>query len=242
MAAMDRIRQLVSAGYYCSIEKKHHPYGEQPIRRTVASLNAACEAMSVLDEDNRRSAKSHMVTVAEQYLRGYQCEECAQRSVWGDVNVPKVLYKYIRRGIIGNGAPKSLRATQLLALNDDMECNVITMKDVNQSMLDMLRMVREKAREHLRVDIPWEDLLKEPLHYGSPRLSPYIQRYLNPLVGVVSFSTDIWRAHNVGPLRSEHRYSRGLRYGNPGDAWFRVTTRNLFGNCPNLSTSVWQGN
>ena len=191
MAAMDRISQLVSAGYYCSIEQKHHPYRKQPIRRTVASLNAACEAMSGFDEDNRRSAKSHMVTVAEHYLRRYQSEECAQRSAWGDVDVPKVLYKYIRREIIGNGAPNSLRATQLLALNDDMECNVITMKDVNQSMLDMLRMVREKAKEHLRVDIPWEDLLKEPLHYGSPRLSPYIQRYLNPLVGVVSFSTDI---------------------------------------------------
>ena len=65
------------------------------------------------------------------------------------------------------------------------------MKDVNQSMLDMLRMVREKSKEHLRVDIPWEELPQEPLRYGSPRLSPYIQRYLNPLVGVVSFSTDV---------------------------------------------------
>ena len=191
IAAMDSISQMVSAGYYCSIEKRHHPYGEQPIRRTVASLNAACEEMSVLDEDSRRSARSHIVTVAEHYLRVYQSEECAQRSVWGDVDVPKVLYKYMPMKIIGNGAPNSLRATQLLALNDEMECNVITMKDINQSMLDMLRMVREQSKEHLRVDIPWEELLTESLRYGSPRLSPYIQRYLNPLVGVVSFSTDI---------------------------------------------------
>ena len=190
--AMDRIGQMVSAGYYCCIEKTHHPYGKQPIRRTVASLNAACEKMSVLDDESGRSAMSHMASAAEHYLRVYQSEECAERSVWGQVEVPEVLYKYVPRELIGNGVPNSLRATQLLALNDDMECNVITMKDVNESMLDMLRMMKEKSKEHLGIDIAWDQLLQEPVRYGSPRLSPYIQKHLNPLVGVVSFSTDIF--------------------------------------------------
>ena len=191
-AAMDRIGQMVSAGYYCCIEKRHHPYGRQAIRRTVASLNAAFEKMLVLDDESRRSAMSHMASAAEHYLRAYQSEECAKRSVWGQVEVPGVLYKYVPLELIGNGAPNSLRATQLLALNDNMECNVITMKDVNESMLDMLRIMKEKSKNHLGTDIAWDELLQEPIRYGSPRLSPFIQRYLNPLVGVVLFSTDIY--------------------------------------------------
>ena len=192
MAAMDKINQMVSAGYYCSIEKKHHPYGDQPIRRTVASLNAACEKMAALDAAARGSNMSHMATVAEHYLGVYQSEECARKAAWGAVDIPNILYKYIPKKDIGKGPPCSLRATQLLALNDDMECNVITMKDVDQSMLDMLRMMKEKSKEHLCVDIPWHKLLQEPLRYGSPRLSPYIRRHLNPLVGVVAFTTDIY--------------------------------------------------
>ena len=192
MAAMDRISQMVSAGYYCSIDSTHHPYGDQPIRSTVASLNAACEKMSALDEAARRSNMSHMTSVAEHYLRVFQSEECASKAAWGDVEIPKVLYKYMPIVLLEEGAPNSLRATQLFALNDDMECNVISMKDVEQSMLEMLQRMREKSKVHLGIDIPWEDLLMEPLRHGSPRLSPYIQRYLNPLVGVVSFSTDIY--------------------------------------------------
>ena len=191
IAAMDSIGQMGSAGYYCSIEGRHHPYGEQPIRRTVASLNAACEKMSALDAAARRSNMSHMVSVAEHYLRKFQSEECARKAALGDVEIPRVLYKYMPIELIGMGPPNSLRATQLLALNDTMECNVITMKDAEQPMLEMLQRLREKSKDHLRTDIPWEDLLKEALHHGSPRLSPYIQTYLNQLVGVVAFSTDI---------------------------------------------------
>ena len=48
--------------------------------------------------------------------------------MWGDADIPDVLYKYIPKERIGDGVPDVLRATQLLALNDDMECNVIAMK------------------------------------------------------------------------------------------------------------------
>ena len=158
----------------------------------MASLNAAYAKMSALDGENRRSAMSHIASVAEHYLRVYQSEECAERSVWGQVEVPEVLYKYLPLELIGNGAPNTLRATQLLALNDDMECSVLTMKDANESMLDLLRITKEKMIDHLGIDIARDELLQERNLYGSPRLSRYIQKYLNPLVGVVSFSTDIF--------------------------------------------------
>ena len=41
------------------------------------------------------------------------------------------------------------------------------------------------------IAVPWEELLTRSLRYGDLRLSTFIQEYLNPLVGVVSFSTDI---------------------------------------------------
>lgn len=189
--AINRIRQMEAAGYYCSIDKRHHSYGEQPLRRTIASLNAACEQISGSDDRGRKSVMSQMANVAEHYLQVYQSEECAQKSVWGDVDIPNILYKYIPKELIGKGAPNSLRATQLLALNDDMECNVITMKDTNQHTLDLLRIVRAKLKEHLGIMVAWDELLEQPLRYGNPRLSPYIQKYLNPLVGVASFTTDI---------------------------------------------------
>ena len=100
-------------------------------------------------------------------------------------------YKYIPKRLIGQGAPNALRATQLLALNDDMECNVIVMKDSSQGTLDLLRMARAKLREHLGLEVPWDELLNQAQRHGGPRLSSYIQEYLNPLVGVVSLTTDI---------------------------------------------------
>ena len=39
--------------------------------------------------------------------------------------------------------------------------------------------------------VTWEELLTRSMRYGDLRLSTFIQEYLNSLVGVVSFSTDI---------------------------------------------------
>ena len=133
-----------------------------------------------------------MGDIAAHWLQSHQSQECAQRSVWGDIDIPSILYKYIPRERIGDGAPDSLRATPLLALNDDMECNVTTMKgSEDEESLAFLRVVQSKLEEHLGVSVAWEDLLTRSICYGDLRLSTYIQEYLNPLVGVVSFSTDI---------------------------------------------------
>ena len=187
--AINAVNRLVARGFYCSIEGRHHPYGEQAIRKTEASVAGACVQISTWRGANRERA---VFTIATHYLQAHQSEECAQRSLWGDVDIPDILYKYIPKKLIGKGAPDSLRATQLLALNDDMECNVTTMKGSEQGdTLAFLAMVQSKLEGHLGIALPWEELLTRSLRYGDLRLSTFIQEYLNPLVGVVSFSTDI---------------------------------------------------
>ena len=190
--AIDAVNLMVAQGLYCSIHERHHPYDEQAIRKTMARLTAAYAQMSTLNEANRAVAISKIGDIAAHWLKILQSEECAQRSVWGNMDIPDILYKYIPKKLIGEGAPGSLRATQLLALNDDMECNVTTMKGHEQEdTLAFLAVVQSKLEGHLGIAVPWEELLTRSLRYADVRLSTFIQEYLNPLVGVVSFSTDI---------------------------------------------------
>ncbi len=190
--AIEGVNRLVARGLYCSIHESHHLYDDQAIRKTMARLTAAYAQMATLNEANRAVAMSNMGDIAAHWLQILQSEECAQRSVWGDSDIPDILYKYIPKKLIGEGPPRNLRATQLLALNDDMECNVITMKSHRQEdTLAFLAMVQSKLEGHLGIAMPWEELLTRSLRYGDLRLSTFIQEYLNTLVGVVSFSTDI---------------------------------------------------
>ena len=190
--AIKVVNRLVAPGFYCAIEGRHHPYGEQAIRKTVASLTSACVQISTWDGAGQELVMPRIGDIAAHWLQAHQSEECAQRSLWGDVDIPDILYKYIPKKLIGEGAPNSLRATQLLALNDDMECNVTTMKGSEQEdTLAFLAEVRSKLEGHLGIAVPWEELLIRSIRYGDLRLSTFIQEYLNPLVGVVSFSTDI---------------------------------------------------
>ena len=187
--ALEGFNGLVAAGFYCSIHGRHHAYGDQAIRQTVAGIIEACAQLS----RGAHQEKSVQLTVqiAAHWLEMHQSKDCAQRFVRGDADIPNILYKYLPRELIGKGAPESLRATQLLALNDDMECNVTTMKGNEEETLDFLRSLQAKVYEHLGILIPWEELLRRSVHYAEPRLSTFIQEYLNSLVGVVSFSTDI---------------------------------------------------
>ena len=190
--AINVINRMVAQGFYCSIEGRHHRYGEQAIRKTLASLTAACAQISTWDGKDREGAMSQIGGLAAHWLKTYQSEACAQRSLWGDVDIPNILYKYIPVERIGNGAPDSLRATQLLALNDDMECNVTTMKGSEQrDTLAFLATVQSRLEGHLGIEVPWEELLERSISYGDLRLSTFIQEYLNPRVGVVAFTTDI---------------------------------------------------
>ena len=173
--ALGRVNGLVGQGFYCSIHGRHHLYGEEAKRKTVASLSETMAQISSWSPADRELAISRLDDIAAHWLQVNQSRECAQRSVWGDVDIPDILYKYIPRERIGDGAPDTLRATQLLALNDDMECNVIAMKGSQQEALQFLRSVQSRVKENLGVDVPWEDLLIRWVRYADVRLSTYVQ-------------------------------------------------------------------
>ena len=186
------VNRIASLGFYCSIEGRHHPYGDKAIRKTVVSLTSTCAQISTWDRAGRKLLISQLGDIVAHWLQRHQSEECARRSLWGDVDIPDILYKYIPKRFIGKGAPDSLRATQLLALNDDMECNVTTMKgSVQEDTLAFLGEVQSRLEGYFGISVPWEELLTRSLRYGDLRLSTFIQEYLNPRVGVVAFSTDI---------------------------------------------------
>ncbi len=56
--ALGRVNGLVSQGFYCSIHGRHHPYGEQPKRKTVASLSQTMAQMSSWRPEDRATALS----------------------------------------------------------------------------------------------------------------------------------------------------------------------------------------
>ena len=49
------------------------------------------------------------------------------------------------------------------------------LEDPSQGTLDLLRMARAKLREHLGLEVPWDELLNQAQRHGGPRLSSYIQ-------------------------------------------------------------------
>ena len=213
--AIDGLNGLVAGGFYCSIHGSHHPYGDQSVRNTVASVAGAWAQISNWVEASREFAMSRMGDMTAHWLEIHQSEECAQRAVWGDADIPEVLYKYIPKERIGKGAPNSLRATQLLALNDDMECNVTTMKaSKGEDTLAFLKAVQSELERHLGVAVDWEVLLTRTTRYGDLRLSTFLQDYLNPRVGVVSFSTDV----TVPTMWAHYARNTGIVVGYDRDA------------------------
>ena len=178
-------------GIYCQIDRRFHAYSDQVALKVEAQLVAISLQVRTWDEDARQTILAQVPVLKNHYLRQYQLEECADRYVAGTSSIPDVIYKYIPRGRLGQGAPRALRATQILALNDDMECNITVMNDTDMEILDYLALVQTKLQEHLGITIPNEDLLERALLYGDVRLAPFFQEYLNRYVGVVSFGTDL---------------------------------------------------
>ena len=186
-----RAEPSTEEGFYCQVDERYHAYSEQVKQRTAANVAAARTWLATQSEKNPRAVMSNISGITAHWLRTFQSQECADKLAEGTTDIPDVLYKYIPRERIGNGAPDSLRATQLLALNDDMECNVITMHDKEMDILDFLAQVQSRLKECLGVEVSEEGLMKQALRHGDLRLSAFIQEYLNPLVGVVSLSTDL---------------------------------------------------
>ena len=189
--AINRVNRLMAQTYYCQIEGRYHACSAQVRLRLVAKVIETVEQLTRLHAAARRTLMTSMDAVIDHFLRRLQSDECAEKVVRGKPDVPQILYKYIPRHLIGSGAPNSLRATQLRALNDDMECSVRTMNtDTQMDALQFLALVQSKLGEQLGITPEWEDLLTRSLRYGDLRLSTFIQDYLTPHVGVVSLSTD----------------------------------------------------
>ena len=186
-----RVERSEQEGFYCQVDGRYHAYSEQVKQRTAANVAAIRMSLATRSEEDRRVMMSNMRTITAHWLRTFQSQECADRLAAGRADIPDVLYKYIPRERIGEGAPNGLRATQLLALNDDMECNIITMHDKEMDILDFLALVQSRLKERLGVEVSDEELMKRSLRHGDLRLSTFIQEYLNPRVGVVSLTTDL---------------------------------------------------
>lgn len=186
--AIREVNHFLDQQYYCSIHGMRHAYGEQAIRIATASIAVDCEQMSTWGESVTLPNISHLVSYR---LESCQAKECAQTSANGDLDIPRVLYKYIPKDRIGVGAPNSLRATQVRALNDDMEANLRVMKKLEQDPIKYLRVVQAQCKEHLDIEVPWHEWLQQAHVHAGPKLSPLVRKHLNALVGVVSFSTDI---------------------------------------------------
>ena len=178
-------------GFYCQVDGRFHASSEQVKQKVTANVAAARMSLATRSEEERRVVLSNIRGIAAHWLRTFQSQECADRLVEGRADIPDVLYKYIPIERIGKGAPNSLRATQLLALNDDMECNVETMHSREMDILDFLALVQSRLRECLGVEVSDDELMERSLRHGDLRLSTFIQEYLNPRVGVVSLSTDL---------------------------------------------------
>ena len=187
---LELVEALAKRGFYCQIEGHYHSYSEQAKQRATASLVATRLQLSTWNEENRKLATSRLGDMTADWLRMYQSQECANRSVEGRTDIPDIIYKYIPTERIGEGAPASLRATQLLALNDDMECNVITMSDKAMDRSHFRALVRSKVKKFLGIAVPEDELLRRSISHGDLRLSSFIQEYLNSRVGVVSLTVD----------------------------------------------------
>ena len=187
----DLIETLAKPGFYCQIEGRRHPYSEQAKRKSLEYLAAAILQLSTWSDERREPAMATLGDISAHWLREHQSKECADRSVVGKTDIPEVVYKYIPRRLIGEGAPESLRATQLLALNDDMECNITTVPDQSLDRSHFRALIRSKVKTCLGIAVSEDELLRRGRRYGDLRLSTFIQEFLNPRVGVVSLSTDL---------------------------------------------------
>ena len=117
-------------------------------------------------------------------------EELSRR-MQNTLDLPPVLYKYIPLQLAkGDWLPTTLRATQLPALNDVMECNITTRKHEDEDESEWRTSLMDSLQESLGHSLTPEQLDARRRFYGDPRISTVIQKFLNPLVGVVSLSAD----------------------------------------------------
>ena len=143
--------------------------------------------LELLSSEGKHSARALLESALRQREANYKW---LQEQLVDTLIVPEILYKYIPCSHLKKGAPLSLRATQLAALNDVMECNVTTMKYPGQNENQWLEALQRELKDSIGKSLSTEELGRRRRTYGDPRISTVIQEFLNPLLGVVSFSSD----------------------------------------------------
>ena len=102
--AVGTVKPLAARGLYCSIHKRRHAYEEDVISKVESCVVSALQQMSEWDDSMRRSGTGRIGNMAAHWLASFQSRDCAQKFMWGEPEVPAVLYKYIPRHLIGRGA------------------------------------------------------------------------------------------------------------------------------------------
>ena len=113
------------------------------------------------------------------------------RRMQSTLELPPVIYKYVPLQLFKSGwRPTTLRATQLPALNDVMECNIETRKHEEEDESRWRTSLINNLEKNLGYSLTPKEIDARRRFFGDPRISTVIQQYLNPLVGVVALSTD----------------------------------------------------
>ena len=128
--------------------------------------------------------------IAEVQRQRIAAKNWVVQQVQDTLDVPDILYKYIPWRLLQHGYPNALRATQILALNDVMECNITTMNNQRLDRPEFGKLLLLELDKHLGISLSTEEMNKRLNIYGDPRISTVIQEILSPFVGVVSLSSD----------------------------------------------------
>ena len=183
------IEKVAKPGFLCQVEGYRHGYSSRTKREAKLQIDSIRTEILALNEKARRTALSQMASIAAWKLSSIQSRECAKKLVEGKTGIPSILYKYIPINRIGQGAPRSLRATQPSALNDVMECSIGAMSESSAEASSYRAAVGRKLKECLGVTLSEGELAKLWVtSSGDMELSGFIRRHLDSRVGVVSLS------------------------------------------------------
>ena len=187
----DVVEAMAKIGCRCQVEGYQHAYSSRAKQKAKLSLDALCAESLTLKEKDRRALLSQMGSVAVWQLNSIQSKECAAKLVEGKTGIPSILYKYIPINRIGQGAPRSFRATQPSALNDVMECSIAPMGGSGEDANRFRAEVGASLQGCLGITMSKGELAKLWVtSNGAMELSGFIREHLDSRVGVASFSRD----------------------------------------------------
>ena len=186
----DTVEVAAGDGFHCQIDGYRHRYSDRAKREATRYVAGVCVDTLNLSETAHQRVLLQMPSIAAWQLQFLQSRECGAKVVAGKTGIPSVLYKYIPMGLIGKGAPQSLRATQPSALNDVMECSISPMGGGGADAGSYRAAVGAKLQECLGVTLLDGELAKLWLTTGGMELDGFIRGHLDSRVGVVSLSSN----------------------------------------------------